>query len=161
MRKERTSGGRSPASLGGASRRMAIGCGLALLSAPLAAATPEQAVLAPVNAFLAGIGSGDKAVMLATALPDGGLVSMKDGKARRMSIADLVARMPPAGEGLDERIHDPLVRIDGDLAVVWAPYVFTIKGKPHHCGTDLFNLVRIEGRWTIASVADTEGVCAS
>ncbi len=127
----------------------------------LAASAPEQAVLAPVEAFLAGIGSGDKAAMLAAALPDGGLVSMKDGKARRMSIADLVAKMPPASDGLDERIHDPLVRIDGDLAVVWAPYAFTIKGKPHHCGTDLFTLVRIEGRWTIASVADTEGVCAS
>jgi hypothetical protein len=133
---------------------------LALFSTPLAAATPEEAVLAPAQAFLAGIGSGDKATMLAQAMPDGSLTSMKDGKVRRMTIADLVAKLPPAGQGLEERMHDPLVRIDGDLAVVWGPYVFTIQGKPHHCGTDLFNLVHIDGRWTIASVADTEGPCA-
>jgi hypothetical protein len=39
--------------------------------------------------------------------------------------------------------------------VVWAPFDFLIDGKVDHCGTDLFNLVRIDGRWIIAAVADT------
>ncbi len=55
----------------------------------------------------------------------------------------------------DHRIHNPLVRIDNDLAVVWATFDFLVDGKVDHCGTDLFNLVRIDGRWMIASVADT------
>jgi hypothetical protein len=47
------------------------------------------------------------------------------------------------------------VRIDNDLAVVWAPFDFLVDGKVDHCGTDLFNLVRVDGKWLIASVADT------
>jgi hypothetical protein len=30
-----------------------------------------------------------------------------------------------------------------------------VDGKVDHCGTDLFNLVRTDGKWLIASVADT------
>jgi hypothetical protein len=30
-----------------------------------------------------------------------------------------------------------------------------VDGKVDHCGTDLFNLVRADGKWLIASVADT------
>jgi hypothetical protein len=56
---------------------------------------------------------------------------------------------------IEERIHDPLVRIDNDLAMVWAPFDFLVYGKVDHCGTDLFNLVRTDGKWLIASVADT------
>ena len=33
-----------------------------------------------------------------------------------------------------------LVRIDHDLAVVWAPFEFLVDGRVDHCGTDLFNL---------------------
>jgi len=32
---------------------------------------------------------------------------------------------------------------------------FLVDGKVDHCGTDLFNLVRADGKWLIASVADT------
>jgi hypothetical protein len=41
------------------------------------------------------------------------------------------------------------------FAMVWAPFDFLIDGKVDHCGTDLFNLVRQDGKWLIASVADT------
>ena len=61
----------------------------------------------------------------------------------------------PGATRIEERIHDPLVRIDNDLAVVWAPFDFYVDGKVDHCGTDLFNLVRVDGKWIIASVADT------
>ena len=117
--------------------------------------TPEQAVLASVNAFLACVGACDGATMLALVLPDTGLTRTEGGKMERMSIADLAAKLPPASAGLDERIHNPLVRVDGDLAMVWASYTLAIKGKVHHRGTDLFNLVRIEGRWMISSLAYT------
>jgi hypothetical protein len=65
------------------------------------------------------------------------------------------AVLAPGTTQIEERIHDPLVRIDNDLAVVWAPFEFLMDGKVDHCGTDLFNLVRKDGKWLIASVADT------
>ena len=64
--------------------------------------------------------------------------------------------MSKSGDDLAHRRQDiPLVRIDNDLAVVWAPFEFLVDGKVDHCGTDLFNLVRVDGQWIIASVADT------
>jgi hypothetical protein len=69
------------------------------------------------------------------------------------AFADRVGR--PGSTRIEERIHDPLVRIDNDLAMVWAPFEFLIDGKVDHCGTDLFDLVRKDGKWLIVSVADT------
>jgi hypothetical protein len=69
------------------------------------------------------------------------------------AFAERVGR--PSKTRIEERIYDPIIHIDGDLAVVWAPFDFLVDGKVDHCGTDLFNLVRVDGKWLIASVADT------
>jgi hypothetical protein len=116
----------------------------------------EQAVLAPVQAMFDGMAKRDAAAIKASFLPGSTMVLMRDGKPTQMTFeafADRVGR--PGTTHIEERIHDPLVRIDNDLAVVWAPFEFLIDGKVDHCGTDLFNLVRAEGKWLIASVADT------
>jgi hypothetical protein len=132
-----------------------------LLTAALYAQTPEeQAVLAPVNALFAGMSHRDAAAIKAAFIPGATMVLMRDGNAGQMtadSFADRVGKpsttQPPTQ--IEERIHDPLIRIDNDLAVVWAPFDFLANGKVDHCGTDLFNLVRTNGKWLIASVADT------
>lgn len=123
--------------------------------------TPEeQAVLAPVNALFAGMSHRDAAAIKAAFIPGATMVLMRDGNPGQMtadSFADRVGKpstaQPPAQ--IEERIHSPLIRIDNDLAVVWAPFDFLSNGKVDHCGTDLFNLVRTNGKWLIASVADT------
>jgi Putative lumazine-binding len=127
------------------------------LISSLHAATPEeQAVLAPIMAMFDGMAKRDAAAMKKPLLPGGAMVLMRDGKPTQMTFeafADLVGK--PGKAQIEERIHDPLVRIDNDLAVVWAPFEFLVDGKVDHCGTDLFNLVRTDGKWLIASVADT------
>lgn len=103
-----------------------------------------------------GMAKRDAAAIKAPVLPGGSMVLMRDGKPVQMTFeefADRVAR--PGATPFEERIHDPLVRIDNDLAVVWAPFDVLIGGKVDSCGTDLFNLVRVDGKWLIASVADT------
>jgi hypothetical protein len=123
----------------------------------LHAATPEeQAVLAPITAMFDGMAKRDAAAIKKPLLPGGGMVLMRDGKPTQMSFDDFAERVGKPGKAqIEERIHDPLVRIDNDLAVVWAPFEFLVDGKVDHCGTDLFNLVRADGKWLIASVADT------
>ncbi|HEY1810154.1 MAG TPA: nuclear transport factor 2 family protein [Acidobacteriaceae bacterium] len=124
---------------------------------PLHAASPEdQAVLAPVQALFAGMTHHDAAAIRAPLLPGGSLTLMRDGKPIQMSFDDFASRVAkPSPHRIEERIHHPLVRIDHDLAVVWAPFQFLTDGKVDHCGTDLFSLVRVNGDWRIASVADT------
>jgi Putative lumazine-binding len=116
----------------------------------------EKEVLAPITAMFEGMAKRDAAAIKKPLLPGGAMVLMRDGKPTQMTFdafADLVGK--PGKAQIEERIHDPLVRIDNDLAVVWAPFEFLVDGKVDHCGTDLFNLVRADGKWLIASVADT------
>jgi hypothetical protein len=127
------------------------------LTTSLNAATPEeQAVLAPVKAMFDGMAKRDAAAIKEPTLPGGTMVLMRDGKPTQMTFEAFAERVgKPGTTQIEERIHDPLVRIDNDLAMVWAPFEFLVDGKVDHCGTDLFNLVREDGRWLIASVADT------
>jgi Putative lumazine-binding len=121
-----------------------------------AATQEEQAVLSPITAFFEGMAKRDAEAIKKPLLTGGTMVLMRDGKPTQMTFeafAGLVGK--PGTTHIEERIHDPLVRIDHDLAVVWAPFEFLVDGKVDHCGTDLFNLVRADGKWLIASVADT------
>ena len=116
----------------------------------------DSAVLAPIDAFFAGMARRDPDAIKAAALPGTVLILMREGKPEQMTIeafADHVAK--PSHNRIEERIHQPLIRIDHDLAVVWAPFEFLVDGKPDHCGTDLFNLVHTGGKWLIAGIADT------
>ena len=126
------------------------------ISRAVAQVPQEQAVLAPIYAMFDGMSKRDAAAIKAPTLPGGTMVLMRDGKPAQMTFEAFADRVgKPGTTKIEERIHNPLVRIDNDLAVVWAPFEFLIDGKVDHCGTDLFNLVRVDGRWIIASVADT------
>ena len=116
----------------------------------------EQAVLAPIHAMFDGMSKRDAAAIKAPTLQGGTMVLMRDGKPTQMTFDAFADRVGKPGKSqIEERIHDPLIRIDNDLAVVWAPFDFLVDGKVNHCGTDLFTLVHVEGEWLIASVADT------
>jgi ketosteroid isomerase-like protein len=55
----------------------------------------------------------------------------------------------------DEQIVFESIKIDGQLAMVWAPYKFYFDGKFSHCGVDSFQLVFINGQWKIQYLIDT------
>ncbi len=128
-----------------------------LLGSAFCATTPEEdAVLTPVKALFDGMAKRDAAAIVERVLPGATMVLMRDGKPTQMTVQAFADRVgKPGTTHIEERIHDPLVRIDNDLAMVWAPFDFLVDGHIDHCGTDLFNLVRKDGRWLIASVADT------
>ena len=124
---------------------------------PLHAATAEeQAVLAPIQAMFEGMTERDAASIKRPLLPGGTMVLMRDGKPVQMTFEAFAERVAkPGTTHIEERIHDPLVRIDHDLAVVWAAFEFLVDGKVDHCGTDLFTLIQKDGKWLIANIADT------
>jgi len=61
----------------------------------------------------------------------------------------------PTGDVWNERIWDPEVRIDGDLAQVWAYYTFHRNSTFSHCGTDAFMLLKAGTEWKITQLADS------
>ena len=116
----------------------------------------QQAVLAPITQLFEGMEKRDAATIKKPLLSGGTMVLMRDGKPSQMTFEDFADRIgKPGTTHIEERIYDPLVRIDHDLAVVWAPFEFLVDGKVDHCGTDLFNLLLTDSKWVIASIADT------
>ena len=125
-------------------------------ASPAPELTPEErAVLAPLQGVFDGIAQHNPSLVRDQLLPGGMATLLRDGKPVQMHFDAFVARFPTTGTAkLAEVIHDPLVRIDDDIAIIWAPYVFTIDGKVDHCGTDIVNLIRLNNRWLISGIAD-------
>jgi len=139
---------------------MTFSCCL-LLAAATSAQSAEDSVKAAVNQLFTAMRSSDPA-LLRTAFTDSAIlqtiVSSKDrpvsvGSERVNDFAELVGKRPRGD--LDERIQFDVIRIDGPLAIVWAPYVFYLKGTKHHCGVDSFQLLRVNGVWKIQYLIDT------
>jgi putative lumazine-binding protein len=138
---------------------------IALISpaSTLRALTPEdQAVLVPLQGLFDGMTKRDHSLVREQLLPGGVATFVRNGQVLQLHFDAFVDRLPTTGlERIEERIHDPLIRIDHEIAVVWAPYVFTIDGKVDHCGTDLINLIHRDGRWLIAGIEDnSRKVCS-
>jgi hypothetical protein len=130
------------------------------LSAPTLAANTrspeEKAVLGLLQTFMDGLAKRDKAEMAALLLPGGSATLMRNGKPVQMGFDVFLERLSaPGTETREERIVDPLIRIDDNIAIIWTRYVFLSDGKANHCGTDIVNLVKVEGQWVISAVGDT------
>jgi hypothetical protein len=55
----------------------------------------------------------------------------------------------------DERIFNPVVKIDDVLATVWVDYEFWYNGKKTHTGVDAFTMLHVNNKWLITAITDT------
>ena len=55
--------------------------------------------------------------------------------------------------GLDERMFEQTILIDGDMAQVWGPYRFTSDGKTTHCGINSMSLLNRGDGWKVANTS--------
>lgn len=74
-------------------------------------------------------------------------------------LGDRIEKITSSPDRFEERMPHPLVRIDHNIAMVWGAYEVLRNGQPDHCGTNIFTLVRRDGRWIIAGVADNSRPC--
>ena len=123
-------------------------------------ASEEGQIMVPIKAVLAAISARDSAAIATQLRPDGNAVAViekPDGTRtiKRFGWAEWTGGVKPGPERIEERLSDPAIEIDGDLAMVWSPYVFLIDGKVHHCGVDHFDLIREGGGWKIANLSWT------
>ena len=142
---------------------------LTLQSATLPHAIPmpppqldEAAVLAPVERMFAGLKARDGGAIAKEGRADGQatvVVEKADGSklVKTLTLADFASGIKPGPEAFEEKfVGRPSLEVDGDIAMVWAPYVFTLNGKFEHCGTNHFGLIREDGIWKIASIHWTQ-----
>jgi hypothetical protein len=143
-------------------------CLLALTTALIVVATPSRAQTTAedsVRTVLAALFTGMKnadAAAIRQVFTDSAMLQVvgtgKDGNttAQTATIDGFLARIGSLGAGAaDERIHIDGIKIDGPLALVWAPYSFYLKGSFHHCGLDTFQLIRTAKGWKIQFIMYT------
>jgi hypothetical protein len=140
---------------------VALACAALLGPATARAQQPAQDdVVAVVHRFFDGMRAKDTTALRALIHPSARLLGTgpdRDGQLRVEEVAmDRFFRMVGSAPGtLDEKIWDPEVRIDGDLATVWTRYAFYVDGNFSHCGVDSFQLARTAEGWKIVQIADT------
>jgi hypothetical protein len=143
---------------------------LALL---LAAATPaaaqhaehareadSAAVLATVDRLFGALASKERAALLGAVVAEGRATSAGVDEAGRPQInstdwTTFADRLVLMTDRLHERLIDPHVHVEGDIAMIWSRYEFEREGAFSHCGIDHFDLVRIEGRWRVLNLTWT------
>ena len=125
----------------------------------LSAQQPEQEVMAVVRQLFDGMKLHDTVKMRAVLHPQARLVSSgtKDG-VPTVSVETTEGWLTAVSRGVepfDERISNPVVKVDGGLASVWMDYRFYVGDRFSHCGVDTFHLVRTAEGWRIVDLADT------
>ncbi len=124
-----------------------------------AGADDRRAVLAVTERMFAALAAKDGAALLAEVVPEGRATANDLGPrrgVRSMSWADFaggLARIP--GRPM-ERSIEPHVHVEGDIAMIWSRYEFTLDGRFSHCGINHFDLIRQDGRWRVLNVTWTQ-----
>ena len=121
-----------------------------------ATSADKAAVLLPIDAAFVAFETGDAPALLRHVYPEGrvtavGMLPSGTGGLRLSSWTEFAARMKP-GAGFKERITNPAIEVDGDVALVWAPFTIERGGKIVSCGYDHFDMVRQAGAWKIMNI---------
>ncbi|MFL5748970.1 MAG: hypothetical protein ACJ751_30130 [Niastella sp.] len=131
------------------------------LTSTVQAQTTEDSVKTTINRLFEGMKNADTVLLKSAFTDDPILQTVATNKKKQVYIKsdkfkDFVKFIGDQKVGeADERVEFETIRIDGPLAMVWAPYQFYYKGKFHHCGVNSFQLVWIDNTWKIQYLIDT------
>jgi hypothetical protein len=122
--------------------------------------TAEREVLAAVTRFFSAVHDRDRAAMTGAVLPEGLASAIRVGQGpqplmRSWHWPTYIENQLAGPQTFTERLFDPEVRIDGDIAMVWARYELLVNEQFDHCGFDHFDLVRRNGKWLVYNLTWT------
>ena len=118
------------------------------------AAGEVEVILATAQRLLATVANRDKEGMSEILLPEGCAAQSRDHQISHTRLRDFPEKIPGGTERLEERFYNPLVRVDDDIAMVWAQYDFLVEGEVHHWGTNILSFLKKDGLWRISAIAD-------
>ena len=121
---------------------------------------PELDVLRTVARLFEGMRNADSAMVRSTFAP-GARFARVDARQSPGTIAydtpdGWLAGVANSAKRWDERVYDVQVKVDDEMAQVWAPYTFYLDGKIRHCGVDTMELLRDGSGWKITHLSDTQ-----
>jgi hypothetical protein len=113
-----------------------------------------QAVLSTVRQLLDTVAKRDRQGMRELFVPGGTAVQSRDHHVSITSFEDFPEKIPGGAVRLKERFYSPLVRVDDDIAMVWARYDFLVEDGVHHWGTNILSFLKQDGVWRVSAIAD-------
>lgn len=131
---------------------------LCLLATPVLAddTVEKKAVIATVQKLFDAMAAKDVAAIQALVLPGTSLSALRpNGQASVTPIEKFIENIRTATGSLLERMWDPNVMLEGNIATLWAPYDFHRDGKFTHCGIDVANLLKTPEGWKISGLSYT------
>lgn len=123
--------------------------------------TEDALVRVPIQQLFDGMKKSDSTLVRQSLMSGARLESIvknKDGEVtvRSDSFEGFLKSIGKATPGdLDERLSAVEIRIDGEMATAWTPYMFYYKGNFSHCGVNAFQLIKTAAGWKILSIIDT------
>jgi hypothetical protein len=116
--------------------------------------TDEKAVIEVVEQFFQGLSAKDSTALRGAMLPHGTISSVREIDGRRVvryqEYEQFFENIAMEENDFLERMWEPMVLINGDVAMLWTPYDFYFNGSFSHCGIDAFNLLKTDAGWKIA-----------
>jgi len=132
----------------------------AALAGPARAQSEEKAVVQAITRLFDGMRTRDTALMRSLMAPEARLLGIDERSgAPKLQAIDPSLWIGSVGRGTgpgpDERIFDPVVHVDGNIAQVWVYYELWVGTRLNHCGYDAFFMAKLADGWKVAQVADT------
>jgi Putative lumazine-binding len=125
------------------------------------AQTAEDSVKAAVNLMFEAMNNSDT-VLLRASFGDSALLQTfsRNSKGKAVVVTETVSsfakQVSQFTKGdINEQIVFESIKIDGNMAMVWAPFKLYLKGKFYSCGVNSLQLARLNGVWKVQYVLDT------
>ncbi|MEZ4586899.1 MAG: nuclear transport factor 2 family protein [Gemmatimonadales bacterium] len=127
---------------------------------PARAQSEEKAVVQAITRLFDGMRTRDTALMRSLMAPEARLLGIgtESGQPKLQTIDPslwIASVGRGSGPGADEKIFDPIVHVDGNIAQVWVYYELWLGTRLSHCGYDAFFMAKLADGWKVAQVADT------
>lgn len=119
--------------------------------------TAETQISQMVYSLFTAMNQSDGVRIKSLFAPEGRLMSTDEkGKINVITVDQFAQMINQAVKGsLEEKITSMEIRIDDNLATVWAEYDFYYNKALQHCGVDAFQFYRNAGTWKIIQISDT------
>lgn len=139
-------------------------CGLApspmLAQSDADAAADAEAILQVVEGLFDAMRTKDGETLERILHPNTRLITAgtdADGvpEVTEIPISRFISSVLASSSYLDERIYNPVVQVNNNLATVWVEYDFFANGEFSHCGADAFMMGRDGEGWQIVQIAHT------
>ena len=116
----------------------------------------EKTIIETVQQFFNALESRDTTLARNVLLYDGQFFSVRESNSniniKKTTHSNFIKKLNSSNEPIRETMHDPVVLIHKQVAIVWTKYEFYKNEEFSHTGVDAFSLLKTSDGWRIAGI---------